>query len=210
MFQLFRDRPHGVVSSEHDPLRAERADDVPRRVGVEFIEGRGRVDDDVVVLRQHFRRLFPDAPAAEVGADELQFREGLQHVLHAVRVGVVVAFVARMDVDGQAPVLAHREDVHGSRFIDLEVLDVRVELDAVEPEGFDLVKVRLLVLRVEVQGAEARESPAGSELLPGDVSVDAVHLVRGRGHRKDDVVVHACGRRALHQPVLCAVVSVKG
>ena len=79
-----------------------------------------------------------------------------------------------------------------------------------ETERFDLVEVRLLVLRVEVEGAKARESPAGSKFLARDIRVDAVHLVRGRRHRKDDVVVHARRAPALHQPVFRAVIRVKG
>ena len=210
MFQLRADGPHGVVGPEHDPLRAVGADDVPGRVGVEFIEGRGRVDDDVVVLRQHLRRLFPDAPAAEVGSHELQFRERLEHVLHAVRVGVVVALVPRVDVDGEASVLTHLEDVHGPRLIDLEVLDVRVKLDAVEPEGFDLVKVRLHVLRLEVQGAEAREPSRMGLFGSRDVGVDAVDLVRCRRDGEDDVVFHSVRVAALHEPVQRAVIGVEG
>ena len=210
MFQLRADGPHGVVGPEHDPLRAVGADDVPGRVGVELIERRRRVDDDVVVLRQHLQCVFPDTPAPEVRSDEFQFREGLQHVLHAVRVRIVVAFVAGVDINGQALVLTHGEDLHGPGLVDLEALDVRVQLDAVEPEVQHLLEVCLHVLRVEVQGAESREPSRMGLFGSRDVGVDAVDLVRCRRDGEDDVVFHSVRVAALHEPVQRAVIGVEG
>ena len=83
-----------------------------------------------------------------MGADEFEVRERFEDFHDPVRVRVVVALVAGVGIDGDLPLFAHRENVHHPGVVDLEPLDVRVHLDAVQAERLRFVQVRLIVLGV--------------------------------------------------------------
>ena len=64
------------------------------------MEGGRTVHKEIIVAVKFPCGLLPDGPAAEVSPDESGVREHLQHLLKAIGIGVVIALVTGVKIDG--------------------------------------------------------------------------------------------------------------
>ena len=82
----------------------------------------------------------------------------MQDVLHASRVGEVVAIVPAVHEQNHAHALADFVHVHQARVVHVHALGVGMELDAKKPQLTGADKLSLGILEVLVHGREADEA----------------------------------------------------
>ena len=138
---------------------------------------------------QTFPGFGPLTPAAEVSANEFHFGKKLRQTLHTVGARVVVAIIA--GVCHKEEVLITHTLVHRQQpvVIQGEALDIRMELDAHQPQLLDAVDFLFKVGIVDVHRSHT-DKLAVRGTFAGDKAVDALHLVGSGGggehHRTGD------------------------
>ena len=128
-------------------------------------------------------------------ADEHRLREGLQHWDKLVRVGILIPGIASMQQHRQPP-CQHFEHPHAPGLVQRKALNIRVQLDPVQPQIQDLLDIRFHILAVRMQGPEADQARRGFCLTGSNKLVDSRDLGGLRRHGMDEL--HGNASRILH------------
>ena len=138
--------PHGVIRAEEDSVDTPAADQIPAFVRAQPIEGGGCIHEDVLEAGEQAEGIIPDAPAAQMGADELQAGKRAEDGKNPVWIGIVEAVIPGMYQHRKAGILAELIDGHGLGRVGLKTLDIRMELDAVQAQGEQFAEILLQVI----------------------------------------------------------------
>ena len=172
--------PHGVIRAEEDYVDTPAADQIPAFVRAQPIEGGGCIHEDVLEAGEQAEGILPDAPAAQMGADELQAGKRAEDGKNPVWIGIVEAVIPGMYQHRKAGILAELIDGHGLGRVSLKTLDIRMELDAIQAQGEQFAEILLQVIGSGVQGSQAREGSLRTGGFGGNETIDAGDLM-GRG-----------------------------
>ncbi len=101
--------------------------------------------------------VLPLTVASQVGGDAGEIRDFLNDIHQPAGRGEIRAAVPGVEQDGQPPAVGFLIDGEHLRVVDIELLEIRVELNAPQPPALDIVHLRLNIGHVLVPGSQAGE-----------------------------------------------------
>ena len=180
--QFFGGFPHGIVRAKEHMLHPIGADDFRRPGGGQGVQGGRGVHVNVFPSGQGGSRgPFPFAVAPQMSADGHQIREQIQHVVHALRAGIVVTIIAGMNQQRKSS--GHGADhLQNPWVVQAKALNVRMNFHPQKAGADDLVHGLFHVRQIRMQSGEGQNAIRISGVGGEDEAIDGFHLSGGGGH----------------------------